>query len=270
MCWGSGEGEGFELKLCLTSILTRSVSSGTSRPYHAAKPHTAIPLARRGSAPAAPLITPIARGTCRRTAPGAKPYEPRRASSPDRRHHRPAGRSLARTGGPSHPPWADFSSAPRRRSPWQSPTASSASASPSHPPEPSPSSPRRARGHTSIRPTSYGPRSGCYRQAGTGWASPTTFPPIQPRPRFVRSARPASPAFRSPSTAFCCSTPIAPTGWTPSRASHAPSYSPRASISPRDQIGRAWRRESVPRSPAPELWPRRFSVDPPLAGSGRQ
>jgi hypothetical protein len=71
---------------------------------------------------------------------------------------------------------------------------SPASASPSRRPQPSPSSPRPARGHTSIRPTPPGPPSGCYRPAGTVWASPTTFQPIQPRhapsPQLARPHQP--------------------------------------------------------------------------------
>ena len=91
--------------------------------------------------------------------------------------------------------------------------------------------------------------------------------PVQSRPRAVRSARPASPAFPSPSTASCCSTPIAPTGWMPSRAGHGPSCSPRASISQKDPTGRRWRRESVPRLPA--RWSRLVWLYPPLARSAR-
>lgn len=53
--------------------------------------HAGKPLARRGSVPSPPLPapdTPTARGTCRRSAPGAKPDEPRRACNPDRPHRR--------------------------------------------------------------------------------------------------------------------------------------------------------------------------------------
>jgi hypothetical protein len=63
----------------------------------------------------------------------------------------------------------------------------------------------------------------------------------------------AAPASHSPSTASCCSTPIAPTGWMRSRAGHGPSCSPRASIFRIDPPDRSWR--SVSAQPSVALCP---------------